>query len=193
HLMASLTAARLLEGEDYAVRLAGGGMRDVTRIAAGDAALWTDILAANAPAVGALLAELTADLQRTADALARLTDGTPEQQGGALADLTDILRRGCEGRARITTAYGGGGAPSATSLSVSIGGPDRRLGRLLEDVSEARVDLEDMAFPDLAAPQGSVELLVAPDAARPLTDALLERGWAVRRRPSAVPVTSTQP
>ncbi|UQA92269.1 prephenate dehydrogenase [Streptomyces halobius] len=181
HLMASLTAARLLEGEDQAVRLAGRGMRDVTRIAAGDAALWTDILAANAAAVSVLLAELTADLRRTADALARLTDGDPEQQHGALADLTDVLRRGSEGRARITAPYGGGGMGSATSLSVSISGQDRRLERLLDDVSEARVDLEDMAFPDTPAPpHGAVELLVAPDAARPLTDALRERGWAVR-------------
>ncbi|MGW0732504.1 prephenate dehydrogenase [Streptomyces sp. NPDC002851] len=181
HLMASLTAARLLEGEDYAVRLAGRGMRDVTRIAAGDAGLWTDILAANAAAVSVLLAELTADLRRTADALSRLTDGGPEQQEGALADLTDMLRRGSEGRARIATTHGGGGTGCPTLLSVSLGDQHRRLERLLDDVSEARVDLEDMLLPDAAAsPLGSVELLVAPDAARPLTDALRERGWAVR-------------
>lgn len=181
HLMASLTAARLLEAEDHAVRLAGRGMRDVTRIAAGDAGLWTDILAANAAAVSVLLVELTADLQRTAEALDRLTDGGPEQQEGALADLTDVLRRGSEGRARIATAHGGAGTGSPTSLSVSLGDQNRRLERLLDDVSEARVDLEDMLLPDAAvSPLGSVELLVAPDAARPLTDALRERGWAVR-------------
>ncbi|MFE9776128.1 prephenate dehydrogenase [Streptomyces sp. NPDC005931] len=182
HLMASLTAARLLEGEDHTVRLAGGGVLDVTRIAAGDATLWTDILAANAPAVGALLAEVTEDLQRTADALARLAEGAPGQQDGALADLTDILRRGSEGRARIVTAHGGGGVGSATPLTIAIGGWGRGLEQLLDDVSAARVDLEDLTFPDVAPPphRSVVELRVAPDAARPLTDALRERGWAVR-------------
>ncbi|MEG3626581.1 prephenate dehydrogenase [Streptomyces poriticola] len=194
HLMASLTAARLLEGEDHLVRLAGGGLRDVTRIAAGDATLWTDILAANAPALGALLARLTADLHRTADALARIAEGTPEQQDAALADLTDVLRRGSEGRARIAASHGSGGPGSATSLSVSVGGHhDRHLERLLDDVSSARVDLEDLAFPDAAAlPHGSVELLVARDAARPLTAALRERGWAVRSA-TETPLPGTPP
>ncbi|TJZ54485.1 prephenate dehydrogenase [Streptomyces piniterrae] len=180
HLVASLTAARLLEGEDHAVRLAGRGIRDVTRIAAGDAALWTDILAANAAALVPLLAELTRDLERTADALARLTEGPTDQQETALADLTDLLRRGSEGRARIATTYGVAGPGGHTMVSVSMADPDRRLERLLDDVSAARVDLEDMLLPDTtAAPLDSVELLVAPDAARPLTDALRDRGWAV--------------
>lgn len=181
HLMASLTAARLLEGEGHAVRLAGRGVRDVTRIAAGDSGLWTDILAANAPAVSALLTQLTADLQRTAAALDRLTEEGPEQQDGALADLTDMLRRGAEGRARIATTHGDRGAGSHAVLSVSLGDQDRRLERLLDDVSEARVDLEDLLLPETTAPpRGAVELLVAPDVARPLTDALRDRGWAVR-------------
>ncbi|MFI0712465.1 prephenate dehydrogenase [Streptomyces inhibens] len=203
HVMASLTAARLLEGEDYAVRLAGRGMRDVTRVAAGDAALWADILAANAAAVGPLLTELTADLQRTAEALGRLTEDSPEQHGAALADLTEILRRGSEGRARIATPYGGPGAHPPAALSVALGDDrDRQLERLLDDVGDARVDLEGMVLPSapngadasdvrdapdvrrashrVPPPHGSVELLVAPDVARPLTDALRDRGWAVR-------------
>ncbi|MEW2435985.1 hypothetical protein AB0952_17795 [Streptomyces caniferus] len=66
-------------------------------------------------------------------------------------------------------------------LSVSLGDQDRRLERLLDDVSEARVDLEDLLLPETTAPPcGAVELLVAPDVARPLTDALRDRGWAVR-------------
>ena len=180
HVMASLTAARLLDGEDHAVRLAGRGMRDVTRIAAGDAELWADILAANAPAVGALLTDLTADLLRTADALRRLTEGEPDGQHAALAELTGMLRRGGEGRARIATPHGEG-AGSPTSLSVPLGEHDRRLERLLDDVGETRVDLEGVILPHAEAPPSApAELLVAPDAAHRLTDALRERGWAVR-------------
>ncbi|MCZ0971156.1 prephenate dehydrogenase/arogenate dehydrogenase family protein [Streptomyces albulus] len=57
----------------YAVRLAGRGMRDATRVASGDAALWADILAANATALAPLLTELRADLAAAAEALSQLS------------------------------------------------------------------------------------------------------------------------
>ncbi|MFI6769334.1 prephenate dehydrogenase [Streptomyces sp. NPDC050355] len=181
HLMASLAAARLLDGEDYAVRLAGRGMRDVTRVAAGDAALWADILAANAAALAPLLARLSTDLETAADALARLAGDDPEPQHDALADLSDVLRRGIGGRARIAPSYGGAAARPPTVLSVAVGGRNQELRRLLDDVGEARLDLEDMVLPDApASPDGSVGLVVAPDVAHPLTEALRSRGWAVR-------------
>lgn len=184
HLLASLTAARLLEGEEYAVRLAGRGIRDVTRVAAGDAALWADILAANAAAIGPLLAELRTDLDTAAQALARLAEDDPEPQAEALSELTEVLHRGIEGRARIATPFGGARAMPHTVLSVAVGDHDQQLARLLGDVDEARLDLEGMVLPDatdtVTPPSGSVGLLVAPDVARPLTDVLRNRGWAVR-------------
>ncbi|GAB7035606.1 prephenate dehydrogenase [Streptomyces sp. NPDC021749] len=184
HLMASLTAARLVDGEEYAVRLAGRGMRDVTRTAAGDPGLWTDILAANAAALGPLLTELGRDLTTAGLALARLTEDVPEQHAAALAELTGVLRRGYAGRARIAAPHGPAGAGRHTVLSIAVGGPQRQLDRLLGDVAEARVDLEGMVLPTTPAvpdvTDGAVELWVAPDVARPLTDALRDRGWAVR-------------
>ena len=52
---ASLVAARLREVPEAAVALAGQGVRDVTRIAASDPVLWTQILAGNAGAVRRVL------------------------------------------------------------------------------------------------------------------------------------------
>ena len=52
---ASLVAARLRGADDAALGLAGQGLRDVTRLAASDPALWTSILAANAAAVREVL------------------------------------------------------------------------------------------------------------------------------------------
>src|SRR5699024_5994276 len=46
-LVSSLMAARLIESSDVTVGLAGGGLRDVTRIAASEPELWLQILAAN--------------------------------------------------------------------------------------------------------------------------------------------------
>ena len=53
----SLVAARLRHAPDAAVALAGQGLRDVTRIAGSDPALWAQILAANAGPVAAVLGE----------------------------------------------------------------------------------------------------------------------------------------
>ncbi|MGW7053226.1 prephenate dehydrogenase [Streptomyces sp. NPDC054887] len=186
HLMASLTAARLLEGEDYAVRLAGRGMGDLARIAAGDAGLWADVLACNAAAVGPLLADLTDDLRRTADALEGLTGGGRQSREAARADLTDILRRGSEGHSRVVTTHGYGGTevPPA-SLSVALVGRDRPLARLLDDVNAERMDLEGMVLPDDGPPpHETVEIQVAAEIARPLTVALRDRGWAVHQVPA---------
>ena len=51
HVVSAAMAARLADASDGALSLAGQGLRDVTRIAAGDTGLWTQILAANAAPV----------------------------------------------------------------------------------------------------------------------------------------------
>jgi prephenate dehydrogenase len=48
HLVAALVAGRLTRAPEHEIRLAGPGVSDVTRVAAGDPVLWTEILAANA-------------------------------------------------------------------------------------------------------------------------------------------------
>ena len=51
HLLAVLVAGRLAEAPADHLALSGQGVRDVTRIAAGDPALWQQIVAGNAAAV----------------------------------------------------------------------------------------------------------------------------------------------
>ncbi|MEV6347603.1 prephenate dehydrogenase [Actinoplanes sp. NPDC051851] len=96
HLVASLMAARLADAPGGVVRLAGRGARDVTRIAAGDPALWTDIVRANAPAVARLMRDLCADAGRVAAALDEVAES-----GTGLATVTDLLERGAIGAGRL--------------------------------------------------------------------------------------------
>ncbi|MFI9452336.1 prephenate dehydrogenase [Amycolatopsis sp. NPDC052450] len=91
HVAASAVAASLRSGDDVALRLAGQGLRDVTRIAAGNPLLWRKILEGNAVPVAAVLERIAADLAATASAL----------RSGDLEDVTDLLRRGVDGHARI--------------------------------------------------------------------------------------------
>ncbi|MBA2444469.1 MAG: prephenate dehydrogenase/arogenate dehydrogenase family protein, partial [Nocardioidaceae bacterium] len=55
HLMAALTAGQLAAAPPEHLALSGQGVRDVTRIAAGDPALWQQIIVANAEALTGLL------------------------------------------------------------------------------------------------------------------------------------------
>ena len=56
HLLAVLTAGQLAEAQPEHLSLSGQGVRDVTRIAAGDPDMWGQIIRANPAAVGELLA-----------------------------------------------------------------------------------------------------------------------------------------
>ena len=96
HLVAAAMAARLEAAPPEALDLAGQGLRDVTRIAAGDTGLWTQILAANAEPVADILAAVAADL---ADAARMLTDGDPKS-------VATLLEVGQAGVARIPGKHG---------------------------------------------------------------------------------------
>jgi prephenate dehydrogenase len=175
---ASLVAARLAGADDDAVALAGQGLRDVTRIAASDPALWTEILVTNAPAVRAVLLELAADLESVASALAEAGDD-PDDHGHQV--VTDALRRGGLGRGRLPGKHG---APPAAYVMVPVVVPDRpgELARILQAAGEAGVNVEDITIEHSPGrPVGLVELAVRPEVADQLAVALRAAGWSVHR------------
>ncbi|HQX36509.1 MAG TPA: prephenate dehydrogenase, partial [Microbacteriaceae bacterium] len=68
-LVSSLLASRFATAPEGALRLAGQGVRDTTRIAASAPELWVQILGANAAPVVEVLDALAADLSDVVDAL----------------------------------------------------------------------------------------------------------------------------
>jgi prephenate dehydrogenase len=187
HLVAAAMAARLGDAPAGALALAGQGLRDVTRIAGGDPALWTDILTANARPAARLLAQVGSELQTAAVLLDQIADtaqtGNTAQTGSSdpVSQLTALLERGAAGVAAIPGKRGGP-APDYAIVQVVI--PDRpgELARLFEAAGEAGINIEDVGIehsPGL--PAGVAELTVAPLAAEPLTNALAASGWPVRR------------
>ncbi|HEX2820875.1 MAG TPA: prephenate dehydrogenase [Streptosporangiaceae bacterium] len=171
HLVAAAMAARLEAAPPEALGLAGQGLRDVTRIAAGDTGLWTQILSANAAPVAEVLAAVAADLAEAARVLAGQEDLKP---------VAALLDRGQAGVARIPGKHGG--APREfTAVQVVI--PDRpgELARLFQATGEAGVNIEDVRIehsPGL--PVGVAELSVRTAEAARLLDALERGGWPVR-------------
>lgn len=175
HLVSAAMAARLAGAQPDALGLAGQGLRDVTRIAAGDASLWTSILTANAAPVASLLDAAAADLAAAGEALREVADGN-ETAGKRIADL---LSRGIAGVARIP-GKGGGPASEYLVLQVVIADRPGELARVFQAAGEAGVNIEDVSIehsPGL--PAGVAELSVRPEAAGRLAAALRDRGWPV--------------
>ncbi|WP_210947565.1 prephenate dehydrogenase [Streptomyces sp. MK37H] len=162
HLLASVMAARLRDGPAGVPLLAGQGLRDVTRIAAGDPRLWSDILRSNAAAMAGVVKELRADLARVAAALDVLAkegmltkedllagedmfaegNGAGHDQG--VRTLEDLLSRGVAGLAGLPRP---GAGPPAAEAGLPILVPDRpgELARLLGAVAALGVAVDDVA------------------------------------------------
>ncbi|MEP6631325.1 MAG: prephenate dehydrogenase, partial [Lapillicoccus sp.] len=158
-LAASLVAARLRDASDPAVALAGQGLRDVTRIAASDPRLWTQILAGNAAAVRTVLLALRTDLDEVITALDGLSAGDGR---GALEVVHRTVGNGNIGYARIPGKHGAAPTSYATVVVVV---PDRpgALGQLFTDMGEAGVNLEDLHLEHgLGQPFGLAEVSVVP-------------------------------
>ena len=195
HVLSAAMAARLADAGDGALSLAGQGLRDVTRIAAGDTGLWTQILAANAAPVADVLAAVAADLAAVAEALADTAQASGAGAGAGtgsrnrhrtgggqdLKVLAALLEQGGAGVARIP---GKRGAPARAEAAVQVVIPDRpgELARLFQAAGQAGVNIEDIGIehsPGL--PVGVAELTVRPEAVGRLTEALAASGWPVRR------------
>jgi len=178
-IAASLVASRLRDLPSGAVALSGQGIRDVTRIAASDPSMWTQILAGNAPAVLDVLESLAEELDAVLEALRQLESDPGGGSVGARAVLAKAVAAGNAGQARIPGKHG---AAPTTYASVIIVVPDEpgALGRLLRDVGEAGVNMEDLHLEHgVGQPFGLAELSVLPAAVSPLVAALTALGWPV--------------
>jgi prephenate dehydrogenase len=194
HVVSAAMAARLAEAPGGALALAGQGLRDVTRIAAGDSGLWAQILAANAAPVARVLAAVAADLAAAAESLGEVAwslpgtgmpgepgPGPSPEQAPELKVLAALLDHGSAGVARLPGKRGG---PARADSIVQVVLPDQpgELARLFQAAGEAGINIEDIGIehsPGL--PVGVAELTVRPDAVGPLTEALAASGWPVRR------------
>ncbi|QIX27517.1 prephenate dehydrogenase [Nocardioides sp. JQ2195] len=171
HLMASIVAERLVHAPDGHLALSGQGVRDVTRIAAGDPRLWQQIIAANSSAVLALLDEVEARVGAFRDAIA----------SGERSALGALLAEGVTGTRAIPGKHGG---PPRPMSSVFVAVPDHpgELARLFADAGEIGVNIEDIRIDhDPGRPVGLVELVVSVARAEHLADALAERKWDIHR------------
>jgi prephenate dehydrogenase len=171
HLLAALAAGRLTDAPADHLALSGQGVRDVTRVAAGDPALYGQIVAANSEAVLDLLTEVRDRLDAVIDAV-----GAADR-----AALEGLLEEGLAGTRAIPGKHG---EPTRPTRSVFVSVPDHpgELARLFADAGASEVNIEDVHIDhDPGRPVGLVELTVEEGRAEHLLASLESRGWVTHR------------
>lgn len=168
-VLSTLLAAQLT-GHDSALRLAGQGLRDTSRIAASDPELWVQILGANQKPVLDLLTALRADLDSMIAAL-----GHPDVAGSRSA-IAATFAAGNRGVESIPGKHGS--SARFVTLTVAIDDKPGELARLFTELGNLAINIEDMRLEHSPGAQiGFVELAVLPEVAERATADLTEFGW----------------
>lgn len=170
-VLASVLAGRLVEAPDEVVALSGQGLRDMTRIAASEPALWEEILRWNADSVHVVLADVMSAL---ADLVTELEESDDKDQ------IRDVLRRGVIGHSRIPGKHGGHGREYDV-ISVMVKDEPGQLAQLFVAAGELGINLEDVRIEHvLGRPSGLIDLSVQPQVAAQLREGLTRQGFDVR-------------
>ena len=170
HLMSVLVAGHLTDVPEQDLKLAGQGLRDVTRIAGSDPVLWEQILGANSNAV---LEELR-DVQDQLGLLIKAVEAA-----STTGELRNQLERGAAGTRKLGGKHGA--APVRYSeIVVAIPDSPGALARLFAEVSAAGVNVEDISIEhDPVREIGYLALSVAPEHEDALIETMLAHGWTV--------------
>jgi prephenate dehydrogenase len=176
-LMASALAASLVGLSRGEAALAGTGLRDTSRLADSDAALWAEIVAANPAAVAAALRAVLEPLT----SLVRVLETSGQEAAASAVD--GLVARGRQGRDLLAGKHGQVAVRWGT-VAVVVPDEPGALARLLVDAADAQVNVEDIRVDHSPGqPLGLVELDVADEHADSLEQALASRGWVATASP----------
>jgi prephenate dehydrogenase len=164
-------ADRAAEEHGALLRLAAGGFRDMTRIAAGQPDIWPDLCVANAPAIVESLDALVADLSTMRDRVA----------ASDRAELLAVLEHAATARRSLPARA----ARPERLAEVRVPIPDRPgvLAEITTLAGDLGVNIADLEIAHSAeGDRGVLVLVVDGDAAQRLHDALAGRGYRATSR-----------
>ncbi len=165
HLMSILTASHLRAVPEGNLRLAGQGIRDVTRVAGSDPGLWRQILSANAAAVRRELSGIVGDLTYLMAVLDR-----PDE-------LERFLAVGQRGAQSLFSKHGQDPL-EVVEVTVEIPDEPNALGRLFTDIGENGFNVEDFELThDPAREVGYLSISFEAEVAERLRQSLVAGGW----------------
>jgi len=167
-IMSSLMAGNLVDVLPSHLRLAGQGVRDVTRIAASDESMWTQIITSNRDVIGAQLEKLAVSLDDVRSHL-----DSPQT-------VYQFMRHGVEGT-RVLPGKHGRTQQDYVHLIVEIPDSPGALARLFSDVDAAGVNVEDLEIEhDRTREVGYISIAIQPEKADALAQAMTGAGWTLK-------------
>jgi prephenate dehydrogenase len=171
-LVSTLMASRLRDAPEAALGLAGGGIRDVTRVASSDPGLWVQIIGANAAHIRPVLVDLQGELARLVDAL-----DDPDAPG-APRTIAETMASGNRGVERLPGKHGT--VRRFAQVVVLVDDRPGQIADLLTTIGEIGINLEDLRLEHSpGAPIGIVEVSVVPEQEQRLIEELEGRGWRI--------------
>lgn len=159
-------ADRRAEGHGALLRLAAGGFRDMTRVAAGHPGIWPDICAENAGAIVDGLEELLAELASVRDSVAAADRGR----------LLDVLSRAAAARRSLPARA----VRPERLVEIRVPVPDRPgvLAEITTTAGDLGVNIFDLEIAHSAeGPRGVLVLVVDAEPAPALLAALAGLGY----------------
>ena len=174
-ILSSLLASTLLDqggglGNDSqvsALDLAGQGLRDMTRLADSDSALWSILLLENSDQLQKRLEKFAADLSSLASAL----------KNSNLDAIKTFLVKGNEGKALIPGKHGAK-SRDYTYLPIVINDQPGQLSAIFSECSLVNVNVEDLQLEHSPGQQtGLITLALSESDAEKLKSHLEQRGW----------------
>jgi prephenate dehydrogenase len=169
HIAASalMTLALQRAGDhDAVLRLAAGGFRDMTRIAAGHPDLWADISLENKTAIVAELQKLAASIQDVAS----LLDNTDR---GGLREFLDVAAR-----ARKELPLRSGRPAQLAVVRIPIPDSAGALGDVLGLFGSLRINVEDLDIAhDPKGDRGTLQVTIAQSGVETVSGALRQNGF----------------
>lgn len=164
---ASLIAKQLRFGPEGWLALAGQGIKDTTRIAASDPALWREIISMNRDQIRPLLKILSKDLDQ-------LIDDFDDDDA-----VETFIEEGRAGRGRIPGKHGGR-ARDYTFVPIVIEDKPGQLAALFQECADIAVNIEDLSIEHSPGQfTGLVTLALSKDDASRLAEHLALKGWNV--------------
>lgn len=167
-LLSSLMGSTLVTTPESALGLAGQGLRDVSRLAASDSALWSELFLLNRNEILPKIAELTSTLDLLAIALRE-----KDQES-----IANFFQEGNLGAARIPGKHGAK-KRDYTYLPIVIEDKPGELVKIFAACSEIGVNVEDLSIEHSPGQEsGLVTLSLSDEDAQRLHQHLVGAGWS---------------
>jgi prephenate dehydrogenase len=166
-VMSTLLGVELSEAEAEELTLAGGGLRDISRLAASDPELWATLLTMNSRELLPLLESLKRSVDKLVDRL----------EAGDREGVREIMALGNLGRAKIPGKHGGK-VREYHLLPIVIEDKPGQLAKIFRECEAIDVNVEDLTIEHSPGQEtGLVTLALSQSDAVKLHEHLNAQGW----------------